>query len=54
MMRRIVLALFLTVAPLAFWAAAGCSETKTTTYDRQERIEESEPRMVSPGEPVVE
>lgn len=41
------------LAGLALWAATGCRQ-KTTTIERSERIEKSEPRMVSPGEPVVE
>ena len=33
---------------------SGCHEKKVTTIERSERIEESEPRMVSPGKEVVE
>jgi len=50
--------------PLARWvlvalslglcaASTGCS-SRTTTVQTHERIEESEPQMVSPGEEVVE
>jgi len=33
--------------------AGGC-EQKTTTVEKSEQIHETEPQMVSPGEPVVE
>ena len=53
-MRRGLLALLILIAPVATALfAAGC-EQKVTTIDKSERIEETPPEMVSPGEPVLE
>lgn len=51
-MRRMTLALLL-LAPLLALPASGCGK-KVTTVERRETIQESEPRMVSPGTEVVE
>ncbi|NLX12982.1 MAG: hypothetical protein GXY44_04905 [Phycisphaerales bacterium] len=48
-MRRTFFALLLLVAPWLALLVAGC-EQKITTIQKEERIEQSEPRMVSPGE----
>lgn len=52
-MRRMLLALCIAAAPLVLFSSAGC-EQKVKTYSKTERVEQSEPQMVSPGEPVVE
>jgi hypothetical protein len=45
----------LLIAPViaCFPLTSGCGK-KTTTVQQEERIEESEPEMVSPGEEVIE
>ncbi len=48
-MRRTLLALLILAAPWLALLAAGC-EQKITTIQKEERIEQSEPKMVSPGE----
>jgi hypothetical protein len=51
---RFLMALWLTVGPaLALMGSVGC-EQKTTTVEKKEEQRVHEPRMVSPGEPVVE
>jgi len=53
-MRRAILACLVAVAPiLTILAVAGC-EPEVKSVQKHERIEQSEPKMSSPGEPVVE
>lgn len=52
-MKRLVLALWMAFGPLVLLAASGC-EKEVRTYDRKQTVQESEPKMVSPGEPIVE
>lgn len=52
-MRRWILMLWFAAMPLMFTALAGC-EQETRVETRNERIEESPKRTVSPGEPIVE
>ena len=53
-MARIFLSTWILLAPAAFLlATTGCgSEVKTV--QRTERVEESQPEMVSPGDEIVE
>lgn len=53
-MRRWLLIACLLFGPGMLTALTGCHEHKVKIERRSERIEESEPRTVSPGEPVVE
>jgi len=53
LMRRAFLSLIVLVAPAVALLTAGC-EPEVRTVHRSERIEESEPRTVSPGQEVVE
>lgn len=53
-MIRKLLAIMLLLAPaVALPLASGCAK-KVTTVQKTERIEESEPKMVSPGQEVLE
>lgn len=52
-MRRALLILWIAIAPIALFTV-GCHEPKIKTYEERETQQESEPRMVSPGEPIVE
>jgi len=53
-MFRGLLSLLIAAAPIVvLLPAAGC-EQEVKTVKREERVEESEPQMVSPGEPIVE
>lgn len=53
-MRRVILALLVAVAPvLTILVASGC-EQEVKSVQKTERVEQSEPKMTSPGEPVVE
>lgn len=53
-MRRMLLTLcglfVLALLPIAL----GCHEQKIETFEERETIQESEPQMVAPGEPIVE
>lgn len=53
MIRR-MMALAVLVAPIAMLAAASGCEQKVTRVEKTERVTESEPRMVSPGQEVIE
>ena len=53
-MRRFMIALALAAAPaLTLAMATGCHENKVKTYQSSERIEQTEPKMVSPGTEVL-
>jgi len=52
-MKRWMLILWLVAAPATLLTAAGC-EQKVKTYERKQTVQESEPRMVSPGTEVLE
>ncbi len=53
-MTRKLIAILVLVAPaLVLPLASGCAQ-KITTVQKTERIEQSEPQMVSPGEEVLE
>ncbi|HSW44446.1 MAG TPA: hypothetical protein VLM89_02635 [Phycisphaerae bacterium] len=52
-MRRVILAWLLLAAPVVAILAAGC-EQEVKSVQKTERIEQTEPRMVSPGTEVVE
>lgn len=52
-MRRMLLILWLAAGPLLLLSAVGC-EQEVRTQTHSERVQESPPRMVSPGEPIVE
>jgi hypothetical protein len=53
-MGRVILAWLVAFAPVVtILAAAGC-EPEVKSVQKSERIEQSEPQMTSPGEPVVE
>ncbi len=53
-MRRFLLGLLIALGPgLILATAAGCGE-EIRTQSHSERVQESEPRMVSPGEPIPE
>jgi len=53
-MRRVLFALLILVAPvLTLMATTGC-EPEIKTVRSTERIEETEPQMTSPGEPILE
>lgn len=53
-MIRMILSLVVLAAPAVLLLSSGCSEEKVTTIERRGTIQESEPRMVSPGTEVVE
>ncbi len=52
-MKRILLALLLTLGPCAVLLTAGC-EKEVRTVDQKQSVQQSEPRMVSPGQEVLE
>lgn len=52
-MKRLLLALWIAFGPLVLLSMSGC-EKEVRTYDRKQTVQESEPKMVSPGEPVLE
>lgn len=53
-MRRIMLSLFIFAAPmLSLLVTTGC-EPEIKSVQKTERVEESEPQPVSPGETVLE
>ncbi|MBI4579357.1 MAG: hypothetical protein HY718_06615 [Planctomycetes bacterium] len=52
-MKRILLVLWLVLGPSALSLTTGC-EREVRTVDRKQSVQESEPKMVSPGEPVLE
>jgi hypothetical protein len=52
-MKRLLLVLWLAFGPVALLTTTGC-EKEVRTYDRKQTVQESEPRMVSPGTEVVE
>jgi hypothetical protein len=53
-MRRVIMACFIVVAPvLTILAASGC-EQEVKSVQKSERVEQSEPKMTSPGKEVVE
>lgn len=53
-MRRFMMTLALVVAPaLSPVTLSGCHENEVKTYQSSERIEQTEPRMVSPGNEVL-
>lgn len=53
MIRRMI-ALAVLVAPVALLATSSGCEPKVTRVEKTERVTESEPRMVSPGQEVIE
>lgn len=53
-MRRLPLILWSLFAVVVIPIAAGCHEPKIKTYEERETQRESQPQMVSPGEPIVE
>jgi hypothetical protein len=54
-MRRFLLALWISAFPVLMSLSAGCSHhPKVDRSWSSERVIESEPQTVSPGEPVVE
>jgi len=52
-MRRLLLTLWLVLAPCLVAATSGC-EQEVRSVDRKQTVQESEPRMVSPGTEVLE
>ena len=52
-MSRFALFGFVALFIILFAAPTGCGD-KTTTVQMEERIEESDPEMVSPGREIVE
>ncbi len=53
-MTRLLMAGAMLVLPaMTLLTAAGC-DPEVRTVHKTERVEESEPQMVSPGEPVLE
>lgn len=53
-MRRVMLSLFILLAPVVgLFAITGC-EPEIKSVQKTERIEESEPEPVSPGETLLE
>lgn len=54
-MRRFLVTLWIAMAPVLVVLAAGCSHhPKVERSWSSERVQESEPQTVSPGESVVE
>ena len=53
-MRRFLLILCSILGLVLIPAALGCHEQKIKTFEERESVHESEPEMVSPGEPIVE
>lgn len=53
-MTRVLVSLLFVSAPLLLLLASTGCEPETKSVQKTERVEESEPQMVSPGEPVVE
>jgi hypothetical protein len=52
-MKRMLLIAWLTLSPCIWVAAAGC-EKEVRTVDHKQTVQESEPKMVSPGQEVLE
>lgn len=53
-MRRFMIALAVAAAPaLTLALSAGCHENEVKTHQTSERIEQTEPKMVSPGTEVL-
>ncbi|HOA74004.1 MAG TPA: hypothetical protein PL151_07770 [Phycisphaerae bacterium] len=52
-MKRFLLILWLAIGPSALLLTAGC-EQKVQTFESKTTVQESEPRMVSPGTEVIE
>ena len=52
-MKRILLAISLTLAPCTLLLSTGC-EKEVRTVDQKQTVHQSEPRMVSPGTEVLE
>ncbi|HOB76650.1 MAG TPA: hypothetical protein PKG54_19240 [Phycisphaerae bacterium] len=52
-MRRFLLILWLAVGPSLLLAVSGCAQ-EVRTQSHSERIQQSEPQMVSPGDPILE
>lgn len=52
-MKRMFAVLFIMFAPAVLLTATGC-EKEVRTVDHKQTVQESEPRMVSPGTEVIE
>ena len=52
-MSKFLVCVLIALSGSALIGSAGCSH-KTTTVQAEQRTEESEPQMVSPGEEVLE
>ncbi len=52
-MKRMLLIAWLALGPAALVLTAGC-EKEVRTVDHKQTVQESEPRMVSPGQEVLE
>lgn len=54
MIRAMICTCLWLLPAVALPLVSGCHEKKVTTIERSDRIEVSEPRMVSPGDEKVE
>jgi hypothetical protein len=52
-MRRVILSWLILAAPVISILAAGC-EQEVKSVQQTERVQETEPQMVSPGTEVIE